>query len=113
MPREKEIKNLSPGICYGLCIMTNKQDFRYIAGVESDGPIPKNMIEIEVPESKYIKTTHKGHTSKINQTWDLLMLEMLPDSEKSADMNGVSFELYDERYTEDEKNETDIYLPLI
>lgn len=113
MPREKEVKNITPGICYGLCIMTNEEDFRYIAGVESDGKVHKNMVEVEIPNSEYIITTHKGIISKINQTWNLLMLEMLPDSGKSADMEGISFELYDDRYTEDEKNETDIYLPLI
>lgn len=112
MPRENEIKNIKPGVCYGLCIMTNDQDFRYIVGVESDGEIPKGMVEIKVPEKEYIMTTHKGHVSKINQTWNLLMLEMLPDSGKSADMESPSFEYYDFRYKEDETNETDIYLPL-
>ncbi|MBT3721632.1 AraC family transcriptional regulator [archaeon] len=112
MPREKEIKNLNPGICYGLCIMKNENEFRYIAAVESDGEIPKGMIELEIPESEYIKTTHKGHISKVGQTWNLLMLELLPTSGKIGDMNGISFEYYDARYKNDETNETDIYLPV-
>jgi predicted transcriptional regulator YdeE len=80
--------------------------------MESDGKVPEGMMEIEVPESEYIMTTHKGHVSQIGKTWNILMMEMLPDSDRSGDMEGISFEYYDSRYKEDDTNETDIYMPL-
>ena len=113
MPRVKEIKNLQPRVCYGLCIMTSELDFNYIAGVESNDQIPDEMIETKIPESEYIKTTHKGQVSTIGKTWELLMSKMLPESGRKGDMMGVSFEYYGEKYKDDETNETDIYFPLI
>ncbi len=112
MPRINELTNKNPGVCYGLCIMLNETDFRYIAAVETDDEIPEGMIELEIPDSDYVMITHKGHVSKMCSTWDALYKEVLPKSGREEIKEGISFEYYDHRYKDDETNETDLYIPV-
>ncbi|MBN2368424.1 AraC family transcriptional regulator [Candidatus Woesearchaeota archaeon] len=112
MKRINDVSNKTPGVCYGVCVMTNKVDFDYIACVESDDKPPEGMVKKAIPKSKYAVFTHKGHVSNIGKTWDYAYKEWLPRSNFKYNNEGLDFEYYDDRYTDDEKNENDIYIPI-
>ncbi|MBN2422872.1 GyrI-like domain-containing protein [Candidatus Woesearchaeota archaeon] len=112
MKRIKELPNKHDGVCYGVCIMENENDFRYIACVESDADAPQGMVSEIIHASKYAVFTHKGKVGAIEKTWDYAYTKWLPKSGETINNDGICFELYDGRYKEDDSNETDIYVPI-
>ena len=67
-----EIKNIVPGVCYGVVQQTKDQSaqLEYYAAVEVAAlkTLPQNMVSIEVPASIYAKFTHRGEVKNINNT---------------------------------------------
>ncbi len=82
--------------------------------VSSDDKLPHDLIAKTISAGKYAVFTHKGAISNILKTyqyiwgtWVLLTTEIID--------NWDDFELYDERFTgrEDEDSEIDIYIPIV
>lgn len=67
-----EIKNVIPGVCYGVVKQTSEQtdQLEYYAAVEVSKleTLPENMVSLEVPATTYAKFTHKGKVKNINDT---------------------------------------------
>jgi AraC family transcriptional regulator len=85
---------------YGvICNGDGEGNIDYIAGVEVADfeNVPAEFARIRVPAQRYAVFTHRGHVSAIQQTWNAIWSQWLPDSGlESAD--APDFELYDERF---------------
>lgn len=72
LSRMAEIKNIVPGVCYGVVRQTNEKtdQLEYYAAIEVSklAALPKNMVSIEIPASTYAKFTHRGKVKNINHT---------------------------------------------
>lgn len=111
IPRISEINNnLSTDVCYGYCVMKNKDDFSYYAasGVSDDSKMPEGMESDTIPGKKYAVFQHKGKLETLNDTYQNIPTELHKANLKDV---GPWFELYDERYKHDEDDsEFDIYV---
>ena len=115
--RFNEIQNRKGDkIFFGICDSDDPtwENFDYCTAVEvnSVNDIPTGMISKKIPNSKYAVFLHKGDFMKIGETWDKAMKEWLPSSDKKYNEEGISFELYDERFTMDENNICEIWIPI-
>lgn len=115
--KKKSIKNKSDETCLGICIEgdENENDFSYIAAcpVKNHKSIPKGMMKITLPKSNYAVFTHKGKLDGLDATYDGIFHKWLPQSGRKIDDEGFVFELYDGRFTGDDKSEFDIYVPIV
>ncbi|MBO8162801.1 MAG: AraC family transcriptional regulator [Brevibacillus sp.] len=98
------------GVCFD-----EPHEFTYIVGVEapSTANIPEGMTARHVPEHEYLVFTHRGHISKLSETYKKIYDEWLPQSGYQRDGDAPFFELYDERFQPDsEDSELDVYIPI-
>ncbi|MGP4073714.1 GyrI-like domain-containing protein [Piscibacillus sp. B03] len=73
--------------------------------------VPQGMSNHIVKGKKYVTATHKGLESEIHQTYDYLYGKWL--NENPYNPLGYDFEVWDERYKPEEKNnEIDVYVAL-
>ena len=112
IPNQKDSK-----VCLGLCTDYNKEtdEFSYLACAEvtDTNNIPDDMEHVHVPAGKYAVFTSKGLLPKAIQDLTVkIYRDWLPNSKYDHAM-APEFELYDERTTNDENCEVDIYLPII
>ena len=117
--KKKEIKNKTNECCLGICVDwddgNDAEDFSYMAAVpvENFKSVPKGMEKFTLPKSRYAVFTHKGKLDKLDGTYDFIYKKWLPESGKEVDYDGFVFELYDSRFTGDDKSEFDIYIPIV
>jgi len=117
MSRLVEIKSKkNEKVHYGISFNSDEKacDFDYLACVEVENLdiIPKGMTGMTLKPSKYSVATYKGPISKIGTVYG----EMMQDAESGKlkqDKEKPWLELYDERFTNDDKAETDIYIPIL
>lgn len=87
--------------------------FTQLFGYEITGAeeVPAGMILHKVPESKYVKYTHKGLESELGRSYDYLYGKWMGETGNVP--NGYDFEIWDERYKpESIDNEIDMYVAL-
>jgi len=120
VPRMGEItQKVNPDLCYGLCIpnedTSQTGEFEYIAGFEVDNfdDIPVDMVCCTIPAQRYAVFTHKGHVSKLKDTFAYIFDTWQKESGASI-TDGPEFELYDERFCpqNQDESELDIYVPI-
>ena len=99
MRRIEELKNLTPGIHYGLCITTGECSFKYIAcsAVDDKEDIPPGMVKHKVPKAMYAVVSHKGKLDTLGQTYGKMEQDM---KKKGLKENSTWLEVYDKRYKE-------------
>jgi predicted transcriptional regulator YdeE len=99
MQRIEQLKNLKPGVHYGLCITTNNSFFKYIACSEVDNKedIPVGMVKHKVPKAMYAIEIHKGKLDKLGETYAKMEQDI---KKKGLKENGIWLEMYDKRYKE-------------
>lgn len=114
--RYKEVKNPDLFKFYGLCY--GYQDdgaFSYMSGVgiiagdDKVAEIPSGMSLQEIPGGKYAVFTFKDDISKIGLFWNDIYQKGIPENQLKP-LNGMTFELYDERF--EENGTVDIYIPI-
>ncbi|MBI3775377.1 MAG: effector binding domain-containing protein [Gammaproteobacteria bacterium] len=66
------INNVISGVCYGVVRQTKEpgDQLEYYAAVAVSalGPLPENMVSVEIPAATYAKFTHRGALKNINAT---------------------------------------------
>lgn len=101
LSRMAEIKNIVPGVCYGVVKQTNEQtdQLEYYAAVEVSKlePLPEYMVSLEIPASTYAKFTHKGEVKNINNTVNYIYSSWLLQSGKRHTY-GADLEFYGTDY---------------
>jgi len=72
LSRLGEIDNVIPGTCYGLLQQTKEQserlEYHAVTAVTKYGQVPKDMVKIEIPKTKYAKFSHKGEVKDLDNT---------------------------------------------
>lgn len=88
--------------------------FSYIASVEvsSLSAIPKGMIPKIINGSKYAVFTHQGEVSNIDNTYNYIYNEWLPESEFDKNKKGDNLEVYNTEFNQDDNSEIDIYIAI-
>ena len=114
--RECEVQHnsLQPDVSYGICNPSPNGDFTYIAGFRTDGSfVPQGMVSFTVPEQQYAVFTHFGSLSRIGESMELIYRRWLP-LQGLEPVQGIDFELYDERFLgpDNEKTQIDLYIPV-
>lgn len=72
---------------------------------------PEPMLSYTIPESKYVKYTHKGLEKELSRSYDYVYGRWM--RETGNEPKGYDFEVWDERYKpESEENEIDMYVAL-
>jgi AraC family transcriptional regulator len=100
---------------YGVCFMEEGEannSFHYLSGLEvsSFAIIPEGMKGKEVKAGKYAVFTHKGTLANLKETYDNIYSKWIPEA-KLSPVDGIDFELYDERFVMDSPDsEFDIYV---
>lgn len=87
--------------------------FTQIFGYEISGAeeVPAGMIHHKVPESKYVKYTHKGLESELGRSYDYVYGQWMRETGNVP--KAYDFEIWDERYKpESTENEIDMYVAL-
>jgi predicted transcriptional regulator YdeE len=99
MQRIEELKNLTPGVHYGLCITKGDCFFKYIAcsAVDDKEDIPVDMVKHKVPKAMYAIAIHKGKLDKLGETYGKMEQDL---KDKGLKENGTWLEVYDKRYKE-------------
>ena len=119
LPRQNEIKNWDGCQSLGLCLaLPEGEGFTYFAGavVGEVAEVPAGMTTRTIPARRYAVVTLKGRPlEKIGAAFDFIHKEWLPTSGYACAEDGLSFELYDQRFTNDSDSdnaELDIYVSL-
>ena len=99
--RMGEIENAVSGTCYGIVqqIKDNTDQLEYYAAVEVDEIklVPKNMVSIDIPASKYAKFTHRGEVKSIDNTVNYIYSSWLLKSGWHH-TSAPDLEIYDHKY---------------
>lgn len=114
IPKIKTIQGIISRDAYGISIDTNHPKFSYMACVEvsDSAKIPKGMLYLEIPASKYAVFKHKGKANTVGFTYDAIFGEHLPKANLEVNTDAYCFELYDEHFEDKENAEMDIYVPI-
>ncbi len=115
--RRREIPGkVNPRVDLGVCeiIEDLEDEFNYICctEVEEAEGVPKGMVAERIPASKYAVFTHRGSTHKLGDTYDYILGRWIPNSLFEINKGGHDFELYDDRFTNGEDSEMEIYIPI-
>ncbi len=106
----------SPDTILGVCMdFGSDGSFSYIIGAEvtSTENTPDDMVCRTIPAAKYAVFTARGKMpDSIQDVTKYIYQEWLPHSEFQR-ANLVDFELYDERFDDEENAEVDIYVPIV
>jgi len=107
---------------YGVCFPENPEngEFDYVIGLEvKEGhDIPKGYLVYTIPEALYaVFTTPPANEAKfissVQGTWKYIFNEWFPKSGYEFTVNGVNFELYDERCMGNTNKIVDICIPVV
>ncbi len=106
-----------PKVCLGICDDYNFKEgtFSYIIAYEvtSHETVPPGLISLTVPEAEYAVFTAKGKLPfSVQNMVSYIYGEWLQNSDYARAV-APEFEYYDEKVTDDEKCEVDIYIPVI
>lgn len=100
---------------YGVCFNmdgTGKMD--YMCGVEvtEDVAPPDGLTLLRIEPQLYAIFSHRGHVSRIKETWDAIFREWCPASGRTL-LAAPQFEVYDERF-DPKTNEgvVEIWIPI-
>jgi predicted transcriptional regulator YdeE len=93
----------------------HKGEYTYILGaaVKSDAEVPAGMVAKKVPAGKYaVFTSEKGPAQKVvPELW--MKINSLPKTAVGGDrLYGGDFEIYDERATDPQNLQVDVYLEI-
>ncbi len=101
LERLDEIDNTCSRVCYGVVqqINNNTDQLEYYAAIEVNQVevLPKGMVSLNIPESRYAKFTHSGEVIKIDNTVNYIYSSWLMNSGKQH-TSGPDLEVYGERY---------------
>lgn len=100
------------GICMNSCF-SGKFSYTVCMEVENIEEVPLGMSLKTIPSSAYAVFTHKGPLDKLSDTYDMIYGVWLPFSNYMLFSGIDDIEVYDSRFTLDEKCEIDIYIPII
>ncbi|MBS3810790.1 MAG: AraC family transcriptional regulator [Halanaerobiales bacterium] len=114
-PRVGEVKNKkNPTKMVGIYKQRKNYPnrFSYIASSEVDNlsEIPKGMIPKIINPSKYAIFKHQGQLYTIDQTYDSIYNEWLPESDYEENKIGDNLEVFDLDFNEDDNPEVEIYI---
>lgn len=121
VPQMNAIPNhINPTISFGIsCFPQNFSEHRkwtYTAAVEVSSleDIPFTMSGLVLPAHRYAVFTHRGPINKLPKFCSTIYRDWLPASPWQA-AQPYAFELYDERFTPDneESSEVDLYIPIV
>lgn len=110
---------ICPNAKLGVCGDAQEDgSFRYVSGfqVEADAPVPDGMTVFDVPAATYVVVTQHGVLSDeqhgLGAVLNFVYREWLPSSGyQRADTPDL--EWYDERFTDREDSEIDVYTPIV
>lgn len=110
---------ICPSVKLGVCGDAREDgSFRYVAGfhVEADAPVPDGMAVSDVPAATYVVVTQRGvlsdERSGLGAALNFVYREWLPQSgyQRAATPD---LEWYDERFSDREDSEMDVYTPIV
>lgn len=93
---------------------SDKDKYVYLTAVEVSAgqPLPKGMIELNIPSRKCAKFIHKGHIADYISTYKQMWNNWIPEN-KLEIAEGPEFEIYGERFhLESAESEVDILIPI-
>lgn len=100
---------------YGVCFQAEAEGhFNYLAGLETRGahPIPKDMVQLDIPGGRYAVFTHKGHIADFPKMVCTAWSNGLSDAGLTP-REAPDFELYDSRFdTESGRGEVELWIPI-
>ena len=106
----------SPDTILGICMdFESDGSFSYVIGAEvaSTENTPDDMVCRTIPDAKYAVFTARGKMpDSIQDVTKYIYQKWLPSSEFQR-ANSADFELYDERFDDEENAEVDIYVPIV
>lgn len=105
------LKDVMMGICMDSSY-PNKFSYTACMEVQNLTDIPLGMSLKTIPSLDYAVFTHKGSVNKLSDTYDMIYRMWLPFSGYTLCSEIGDIEVYDDRFTMDEKSEIDIYLPI-
>ena len=82
--------------CYGVCFnFDDTGNMDYLCGVEvvADSEPPAGLSLLRIEEQRYAVFSHRGHISKIANTWNDIVIQWLPASGYTA-IKAPQFETY-------------------
>ena len=101
VPRIHEIQGTSCHATYGVCqdAANGPGTFAYTAAVEvgAPGAAPAGMVAFTLPAGTWAVFTHKGHITKISETFDAISKTWLAAAKLERAAN-VDLEVYDDRW---------------
>jgi AraC family transcriptional regulator len=106
---------VNPTTCYGVCMDFESPKFTYMIAkeVSSLDDVPDDMIGRTVPAATYAVFTARGPCTKaIQDTTRYIYSTWLPESGYEHAMT-ADLEVYDERCSDDDTSEVDIYIPIV
>ncbi len=117
LPRIEEINDSISGFAYGVIQQTKEESdlLEYYAVVEvtNNKVLPIGMVNLEIPETKYAKFTHKGNVKNINNTVNYIYSSWLMQSNERHTY-GPDIEIYGNEYIPDSDDSVFYYgVPII
>ena len=104
VPRMGEIEGRIGEVTYGVCEdeANGKGTFAYTAcmEVESLARVPEGMVGLTVPAGTWAVFTHRGHISKITETFDAIFTTGLAAANLER-AGALDLEVYDEAWDPD------------
>jgi len=101
VPRLDEIEGQTCDVTYGVCqeASNGPGTFAYTAAVEVEAPgvAPAGMVAFTIPAGTWAVFTHKGHISKISETFDAISSTWLAAA-KLESAGNLDLEVYDDRW---------------
>lgn len=101
LTRMEEIKDRVPGIAYGVIQQTQDKtdllEYYAVCEVTQLDFLPKGMVSIEIPASRYAKFTHKGNVKNIDNTVNYIYSSWLMQSGERHSY-GPDLEIYGSEY---------------
>lgn len=103
---------------YGICLpMDSEGNFKYLIGVLVNEEVNNNYDSYVINEQLYLifttpKANEQNFSKSIQETWNQIFKEWLPNSNYEYDSSGLEFELYDDRSYGSIDKEMDIYIPV-
>ena len=107
---------------YGVCLAGDSPDggMEYLIGAElkEGAAVPAEFRQCEIPAARYAVFSSPpadgaGFSPAIQETWQYIFGQWLPQSEYRIDEAALSFELYDERCMSENAKVCDIYIPIV
>lgn len=101
VPRLGEVRHQRGDLTYGICQdgANGQGTFAYTASIEASSlaDVPDGMVGFTVPAAVWAVVTHRGHISKITETFDAIFAHGLADA-KVERAGALDLEVYDEQW---------------